>query len=496
MTRNRHHPREPEDTDELLEERERPSEEDGRRVDEMLEKTQPKAPEYKFKFDLKPREVKAHLDKFVIGQDGPKKALSNAVCYHYARVRRAIAGEDNTGMAGMKKNVMLFGSTGVGKTYMVNKLAELIGVPWTRQDATRLSSTGYVGKNVDDMIRDLYISSGKNLDAAQFGIVMLDEIDKIRYTEGYGKDVNGLEVQHRLLKVMEETNVDLVSSEDPLISRQAIIMREHDRQTRQRPTLNTRHVLFITSGNFPGLEDIVVNRLGSYDVAEGDWRNHVTAQDLVKYGFESEFVGRAPIHVGFHELNADHLYRILTESSDSIINQYIQDLGSYGIKLTFEDNALRTIATRAATYKTGARALVTVLEKTMQDFLFDLPSTDIKEFTVTQDIVEDPKGAHEIMMGKYEQQRKYSEFMGFTEQYKTAHDIRLTFTKDAYESILKRSQASGQPIAGLLETMLGKFPFALGLFDKKELEVNAELVTDPVKYVKNLTKKYMEQSGA
>ncbi len=459
-----------------------------RNVDAVLEESRPRAPAFEFNFEGKPREVKEHLDEFVIGQDDAKKALANAVCYHYARVKRAIAGE-NCGSAGMKKNVLMIGNTGVGKTYMVSKLAEKLGVPWTRQDATRFSSTGYVGKSVDDMVRDLYIRAGKNAEAAQFGIIMLDEIDKIYHTHGYGKDVNGLEVQHRLLKLMEDTDVDLVSQEDPLVARHAA-----QEQTGGRPSISTRNILFIMSGRFPELERIVKRRLEDEEKSlEGDWRAQVTHEDLMAYGFEGEFVARAPVTVHLHDLSAENLYRVLTQSKESVIHQYVKDFETYGIQLKFEDDALKAVAQKASMHKTGARALVTILEDTMKDFLFDLPSTDIKEFVVTPAIIENPKEAHTILIGQYWERQSHADFAEYASHYKKEHDVALSYTKGAYASILEQSKQSGKTVKKVLEGLLHKFPLAMKLFDKTELEVNAELVADPAKYLQALTRRYTSE---
>lgn len=472
----------------------------GGDADAALKKAMPTAEGYKFDFDWKPRQLKGYLDQYVVGQEDAKKVIANAVCYHYARVRRALdPGEEKPSI---KKNVLILGGTGVGKTYMVSKVAELLGVPWTKQDATRFSSTGYVGKDVDNMIRDLYLKAGKNLEAAEVGIVMLDEIDKIKATPAHGKDVNGIEVQHCLLKVMEETEVDLIASEDPLVAREAVVMREQDRQKDQRPSINTRHVLFIMSGAFPGLEEIVARRMERPEAIsesdidssafEGGWRLQVLPEDLAKYGFEAEFVSRLPVRVGMHDLNEQHLYEIMTRSKESIIADYKNDFRNYNIDVEFTDDAIKAIAEKSARHRTGARAIVTVMEQVMRDFMYSLPSTDIKHFVVTKEVVENPRRAHAELLAQYEMKRSYEDFAKYKEGFAAMHGIKLEFDKPAYTQILKVSAQTGKSVAAICDELLKKFPSALKLTDQTELVVTMDVLSDPNKYLRRIAEQYLK----
>lgn len=363
-----------------------------------------------FEFDMKPREVKEYLDKYVINQDKAKKLLSNAVCYHFRRVAREMK-NPNAKNGHIKKNVLLVGNTGVGKTYLVNKLAQLIGVPFVKGDMTKFSATGYVGGNVEDVVRDLYIKAERKKQLAEMGVIYLDEFDKIAvYSATVGKDVNGLEVQRGLLKMLEETEVDIAPSSIPL----GAIPSGQDGNHNGK--ISTRNILFICSGAFPGIEEIVKSRGGQDNL----WKDNLTAYDFINYGFEAELVGRLPIRAVLNDLTADDLYNILTKSEDSIIPKYQEDFREYGIELTFSDDALKEIAKKASLEKTGARALIGCIEEILLDFMYELPSTKIGKLEVTPELIKDPKKyIKNILEGEYEKTIKstkgYQEDTGVVE---------------------------------------------------------------------------------
>lgn len=261
------------------------------------------APEQKpfdLKFDLKPKEVKQYLDRYVIKQDDAKKALAIAVCDHYNHVREVHENPKAADTDYSKQNVVMLGPTGVGKTYLIRHIAKLIGVPFVKADATRFSETGYVGANVDDMIRDLVTQADDDIELAQYGIIYLDEVDKIATPPNIiGRDVSGRGVQIGLLKLMEETEVDLRAGYDAASQMQAMMEFQQKGKVEKR-IINTRHILFIISGAFNGLKEIVNKRMNQGNIGFNatvksqtelaDPFQYVTPQDFIEFGFEPELV--------------------------------------------------------------------------------------------------------------------------------------------------------------------------------------------------------------
>src|SRR5438270_3105214 len=288
------------------------------------EKARP-ATDDQFVFDFLPRDIKAHLDRFVIKQDEAKKVLAIAVCDHYnhAKYLRRLEKEDaaraeETEYA--KQNVILVGPTGVGKTYLIKHIAELIKVPFVKADATKFSETGYVGGDVEDLVRELVQKADGDVGRAQFGIIYIDEIDKIASANNVGgRDVSGRGVQTTLLKLMEETEVPLRSAND--IQGQLQAAFEFQRKGKsKRETINTRHILFVVSGAFERLKQQVSRRIsqsqigfsaGPAPVMDNELFQHVTTGDFVDYGFEPEFIGRLPVRVVCEELDSNDLYKIM-----------------------------------------------------------------------------------------------------------------------------------------------------------------------------------------
>src|SRR5947208_4764945 len=264
----------------------------------------------RLEFDYKPREVKAHLDRFVIKQDEAKKVLSVALCDHYHHVRLALEGKESSNYA--KQNIILIGPTGVGKTFLIRNAADLIGVPFVKADATKFSETGYVGGDVEDMVRDLLRLAEGDVTRAQYGIIYIDEIDKIAAASNMaGRDVSGRGVQTNLLKLMEETEVPARSPND--IAGQIQAMMDMTQRGRKAPsTINTKHILFIVSGAFGGLEKIIRQRLREATIGFAakdrpletteDVLSQSQTRDFIEFGFEPEFIGRLPLRVLCHSL--------------------------------------------------------------------------------------------------------------------------------------------------------------------------------------------------
>ena len=356
-----------------------------------------------FHFDLRPRDVKEHLDRFVIQQDEAKKVLSVALCDHFQHVRMTLAGKKAPFYT--KQNVLLLGPTGVGKTHLIRSAAELIGVPFVKADATKFSETGYVGGDVEDLVRDLIRRVGGDVSKAEHGIIYLDEVDKLAGSDSGGRDVSGKGVQINLLKLMEDADVPVVSPNDIMGQMQAIMPRPGQPPREGGATINTRHILFIVSGAFAGLTAHIRMRLAltGKDVPAGreeDLLESAMTSDFISYGFEPEFIGRLPVRVACQPLGADDLYDVMRRSESSLLRQYERAFAAYGITVKWRADGLRRIAKLASTEGTGARGLMTVCKRVLRGFKFELPSTRIDGFAVTRELVDDPKAALAALLKK------------------------------------------------------------------------------------------------
>ncbi|MFZ1983202.1 MAG: AAA family ATPase [Desulfatitalea sp.] len=354
-------------------------------------------------FDLKPEELVSYLDQYIIKQENAKAILATKICTHFNRIRFQQTSPDPVSdmVGSIKNNILMLGPTGVGKTYMIRLIAHKIGVPFVKGDATKFSETGYVGGDVEDLVRDLVREADGDIERAQYGIIYIDEIDKIASAQNLiGADVSRTGVQRALLKPMEETDVDMKVPHDPISMLQEI---ERFRKTghRDRSTVNTKNILFIMSGAFSGLDKIIKKRLSDQAIgfgatftkpqAEADILTRVKSEDLILFGFESEFVGRLPVRAVFEHLTEEDLYTILANPNNPIILGKKLDFAAYGIAVKFGHSALRLLARQAFEENTGARGLVSAVERALLSFEKRLPSTKVRRFAVPATVIEHPQ---------------------------------------------------------------------------------------------------------
>ncbi len=341
-------------------------------------------PDFKNKRIPKPKEIKEHLDQYVIGQDEAKRYLSVAVYNHYKRLQQP---NDDNGVEIEKSNIIMVGSTGTGKTLLARTIAKMLDVPFTIVDATVFTEAGYVGEDVESILTRLLQVADYKVEAAERGIVFVDEIDKIaRKTDNPSitRDVSGEGVQQGLLKLLEGTIVNVPPQGG----------RKHPDQ--EYIHIDTHNILFICGGAFDGIERKIAQRMNTHVVGynsvqnvrkidKNDLMQYIQPQDLKSFGLIPEIIGRLPVLTYLNPLDREALTRILTEPKNSIVKQYVKLFQMDGIKLNFTQEALDLIVDKAVEYKLGARGLRSIVENIMMDAMFETPSKKTKSFEVTKE---------------------------------------------------------------------------------------------------------------
>jgi endopeptidase Clp ATP-binding regulatory subunit ClpX len=451
-------------------------------------------------FQLKPAELDAYLRQYVLHQEDAVEILATKICTHFHRRKWEMDHPDvETSVGRIKSNILMIGPTGVGKTYLVKLIADKIGVPFIKGDATKFSETGYVGGDVDDLVRGLVREAKGDISLAEYGIIYVDEIDKIASSGStFGPDVSRSGVQRALLKLMEDTDVDLRTPHDLASQMEAVIETQRTGKA-ERKKVSTKNMLFIVSGAFGGLADIIRRRLArgtmgftsttEIPTVDQDVLLQVNTTDLVQYGFESEFIGRLPVLAQLRELSEEGLYDILKNEHSAVIQGKKRDFAAYGIDLEFEDDALRYIAHQAHAAGIGARGLTAVIERSLIRFEKMLPSSGIRKLAVTQHLMThaDAVAAELLARDAVAQfQRRFLEKSG----------LILEFSDSSFDWVITNLTSDVDGIGPRLDKSFQNYEYGMKLASIQSLRVTGELLADPDAYLDAMIKKVYGHKGA
>jgi ATP-dependent Clp protease ATP-binding subunit ClpX len=457
------------------------------------------APTSKINFNLKPSELEAYLQQFVVGQDEAVEVLATKICTHFNRMKLETATEGVGELVGnIKSNILMIGPTGVGKTYIIKLIAKKIGVPFVKADATKFSETGYVGGDVEELIRDLVRDANGDIKLAEYGIVYLDEIDKIASSGNFvGPDVSRTGVQRNLLKLMEESEVDLKTPHDLAAQMEAAMEAQRTGKV-TRKKVNTKNILFVMSGAFGGLSDIIRRRMNKQPIGfrNADEANHsvddlqvlrqTRSEDLIRFGFESEFVGRLPVTVTLNELDVAGLLSILRNPNSTVVQGKMRDFRAYGIRISFTDEALVRMAEMAFEEHTGARGLVSVTDRLLLKFEKNLPDTDIAEFKVTRELVDDPQKELDQLLTQ-------NAVKTFQRRFLASNGIVITFTPGSIELLKELGKKQKKSLDQLCGDMLRDYEYGLRLLGCESFTIDESIVRDPKVRLEQLIKEAYEK---
>ena len=458
-------------------------------------------PQEPIRFDLKPEELEAYIDQYVIRQRHAKAVLATKICTHFNRLNLP-PDEDEEIIGNIKNNVLMIGPTGVGKTYLIKLIARRLGVPFVKGDATKFSETGYVGGDVEDLVRELVHQADGDIEKAQCGIIYIDEIDKIASSRGQlGPDVSRSGVQRNLLKLMEETEVDLKAPHDIASQMESVLQMQRTGKL-ERKKINTRNILFIVSGAFADLGEIIAKRLNqgaigfrppqseeevSTQLSKEELLGYVRAEDLIEYGFESEFIGRLPVVAVLHNLSCEDLLKILSNPKSSVILAKKRDFRAYGIDIDFTDEALARIAESAYEEHTGARGLVSALEKALLAFEKRLPSVEIDGFTVTAEIVAAPQAGLEMLLLD-------TSLQNYLDRFRNAHGIELSVNAEGAALVKELAHQQDKTPEALCDELFSDYGHGLRLAEQQAFEITSTVVRNPQEALNALIKTFYSRA--
>jgi ATP-dependent Clp protease ATP-binding subunit ClpX len=448
-------------------------------------------------FTLKPTELEEYLKQYVLHQDEAVEILATKICTHFHRRKWELDHPDHeTNVGQIKSNILMIGPTGVGKTYLVKLIADKIGVPFVKGDATKFSETGYVGGDVEDLVRALVREAKGDMKLAEYGIIYVDEIDKIASSGNLvGPDVSRTGVQRALLKLMEDTEVDLRTPHDLASQMEAVIETQRTGRA-DRKKVSTRNMLFIVSGAFTGLADIIRRRLAKgtmgfrrgEEMPTGDEEilRRVSTTDLMEYGFESEFIGRLPVIAQLRELSEIALFDVLKNEHSAVTRGKVRDFLAYNIELSFDDDALKEIARRAHWAGIGARGLMTVMERSLIRFEKLLPSSGVRKLHVTRELILNPDPVSlELLVadGVAQFQRKFLEKSGLV----------LEFPNESVAWVRERLGGEPARIADKLGEMFQNYEYGMKLAGVQTEKVTPDILDNPDLFLDRMVKRVYEE---